>query len=378
MQYDLLLKGGKIIDKSQGISGKLDIAFAKGQIAAIKVGIPAEQSAQVIDVTGKLVTPGLIDIHAHVFTNCTNLGIAVDDICPRTGVTTLVDAGSAGWVTLPGFRKYIIEQSITRVLCLVHISTLGLIYSGIGEMLNIDYANTEAAAQAVAENRDVAIGVKVRQGQSIVGENGFEPLRRAVKAAEISDTFVMVHIGSMPYTLPEALKLLRSGDIVTHCFHGRETGVLDENGKLLDEVRVARREGIIFDIGHGAGSFSFKTARVALDSDFPPDVISSDLHASSINGPVFDMPTTLSKFLYLGMPLEDVIEKSTAAPAKVIGREELGALKIGTTGDVAVFELVEGEFELRDAAGNTVTANQRLMPVLTIKDGRVIGERVKG
>jgi dihydroorotase len=378
MQYDLLLKSGKIIDNSQGLSGKLDIAFAKGKIAAIETYIPAEQSAQVVDVTGKLVTPGLIDIHAHVFAGCTNLGIAVDDICPRTGVTTLVDAGSAGWVTLPGFRKYIIEPAITRVLSLVHISTLGLIYSGIGEMLNIDYANPEAAVQAIAENSDVALGVKVRQGQSIVGGNGFEPLRRAVKAAEISNTFVMVHIGSMPYTLPEALKLLGSGDVVTHCFHGRETGVLDENGKLLDEVRIARREGIIFDIGHGSGSFSFKTARIALDSDFPPDVISSDLHASSINGPVFDMPTTLSKFLYLGMPLEDVIEKSTTAPAKVIGREELGALKIGTIGDVAVFELVEGEFELRDAAGNTVTSNQRLMPVLTIKDGKVIGERVSG
>jgi dihydroorotase len=152
--------------------------------------------------------------------------------------------------------------------------------------------------------------------------------------------------------------------------------VLDENGKLLDEVRAARSEGIIFDIGHGAGSFSFKTARVALDSDFPPDVISSDLHGGSIKGPVFDMPTTLSKFLYLGMPLEDVIEKATAAPAKVIGREELGTLKIGTVGDVAVFELLEGEFELRDAEGNTVIANQRLMPVLTIKGGKVIGERV--
>jgi dihydroorotase len=376
MQYDLVLKGGKIIDKSQGISGKLDIAFAKGKTAAIEADIPAEQSAQVIDVTGKLVTPGLIDIHAHVFTDCTNLGIAVDDICPQTGVTTLVDAGSAGWVTIPGFRKYIIEPAVTRVLCLVHISTLGLIYSGIGEMLNIDYANPEATAQAVTGNRDIAIGVKVRQGQSIVGGNGFEPLRRAVKAAEISNTFVMVHIGSMPGPLPEALKLLRSGDIVTHCFHGRQTGVLDENGKLLDEVRVARSEGIIFDIGHGAGSFSFKTARVALDSDFPPDVISSDLHGSSIKGPVFDMPTTLSKFLYLGMPLEDVIEKATAAPAKVIGREELGTLKIGTTGDVAVFELAEGEFELRDAERNTVIANQRLMPVLTVKGGKVIGERV--
>ncbi|MBM3236890.1 amidohydrolase/deacetylase family metallohydrolase [Candidatus Poribacteria bacterium] len=376
MQYDLVLKGGKIIDKSQGLSGKFDIAFAKGKIAAIEADIPAEQSAQVINVTGKLVTPGLIDIHAHVFTDCTNLGIAVDDICPRTGVTTLVDAGSAGWVTLPGFRKYIIEPAVTRVLCLVHISTLGLIYSGIGEMLNIDYANPETTAQAVMGNRDVAIGVKVRQGQSIVGGNGFEPLHRAVKAAEMSNTFVMVHIGSMPGPLPEALKLLRSGDIITHCFHGRQTGVLDENGKLLHEVRAARREGIIFDIGHGAGSFSFKTARVALDSDFPPDVISSDLHGGSINGPVFDMPTTLSKFLYLGMPLEDVIEKATAAPAKVIGREELGTFKIGTTGDVAVFELAEGEFELRDAERNTVIANQRLMPVLTIKGGKVIGERV--
>lgn len=376
MQYDLILKGGKIIDTSQSISSKLDIAFAKNKIAAIEVDISVEQSAQVIDVTGKLVMPGLIDIHAHVFTGCTNLGIAVDDICPRTGVTTLVDAGSAGWVTFPGFRKYIIEPAVTRVLGLVHISTLGLIYSGIGEMLNIDYANPEAAAQTVAENRDVALGVKVRQGQSIVGENGFEPLRRAVKAAEISNTFVMVHIGSMPGPLPEALALLRGGDIVTHCFHGRQTGVLDENGKLLDEVREARREGIIFDIGHGAGSFSFKTARTALDSDFPPDVISSDLHASSINGPVFDMPTTLSKFLHLGMPLEDVIEKATTVPAKVIGREELGTLKVGTTGDVAVFELVEGEFELRDADRNTVTANQRLMPVLTIKEGKVISEEV--
>ena len=376
MQYELLLKGGEIIDAEQKLCGKLDIAFTDGKITALARDISASQAEQSIDVSGRLVTPGLIDLHVHVYAGVSTPGVEVDDTCPKAGTTTVVDAGSAGWAAFPGFRRYIIEKASTRVLSFVHISTIGLVDFSIGEMLDISYANPETTAKVVAENRDVVVGVKVRQNKAAVGENGFEPLRRAIRAAELADTRIMLHIGSMPGALPEALALLRSGDIVTHCFHGQATGgVLDENGKLLDEVRAAQRDGIIFDIGHGVGSFNFNVARAAIDAGSPPDVISTDLHTLSINGPVFDLPTTLSKFLYLGISLEDVIEKATSAPARIIGREELGTLKIGTPGDVAVFELVEGEFDFTDANGNRVIGNQKLMPVLTVKDGRIVCTR---
>jgi dihydroorotase len=369
MRYDLLLRGGTVVDPSQSLNGVRDVALSNGVIALIAENI-AEPAAQTLDVRGKLVTPGLIDIHTHVYAGVTTWGVRPDPAALRSGVTTLVDAGSPSFVTLPGFRWYIAEPAAARVLTFVHISGIGLMYGPIGEMTDMRYANPEKCAEAVLENGDIAVGVKVRQGHDQVGENGVEPLRLAVQAAEQAKTRVMVHIGA-GISLPTVLDLLRPGDIVTHCFQGRGDCIIDDRGRVLPEVREAQRRGIVMDVGHGMGSFRWEVSERALDQGFTPDVISTDLHGGNLYGPVHDLPTTLSKFLHLGLSLEQVVAAATQAAARAIGRPELGTLRPGSPADIAVFELVEGEFEMFDTHGRSRTAHQKLETVYTIAGGHV-------
>jgi dihydroorotase len=255
-------------------------------------------------------------------------------------------------------------------LTFVHISGVGLVYGPVGEMLDLDYADPEKVAESVLENPDLAVGVKVRQGRSQVGDNGVEPLRLALEAAEQANTRIMCHIAS-GVPLPDVLELLRPGDIVTHCFQGRGDSIMDDAGRIIPEAWEAKRRGVIMDVGHGLGSFRWGVGERALEQGFFPDVISTDLHTGNIFGPVYNMPTTMSKFLHLGLSLEQVIAASTVAPARVIGRDDLGTLRVGAPADVAVFDLVEGGFEMFDTHHQSRMIRHKLQPVYTIAQGKL-------
>ena len=371
MKYDILLKGGTVIDPAQKLHDQRDVAIVDGKVAAIEDDIPAKEATQTVFVDGKYVSPGLVDIHAHVYAGVTTWGIKADPVCTTTGVTTIVDAGSPGWATFPGFREYIAQPAQTQILTYVHISGIGLVYGPVGEMTQLEYADPGKVADTLMQNRDITIGVKVRQGAFQVGDNGVKPLELAIEAAELAGVSVMVHIGA-GVPLPDVLKRLRPGDVVTHCFRGGSDGIVDDKGRVLADAWAAREDGVIFDVGHGGGSFSYEVAQRAMEQGFISDVISTDLHSGNINGPVYDLPTTLSKFLDLGLSLEEVIEKSTIAAARAVGREdELGHLKIGSVADVAVFDVIEGEFEFFDTAGTMVIGKRKLKADLTIREGKL-------
>lgn len=376
LKYELVIAGGEVLDPSQKVHGKRDIGIKYGQIAAIAPSIPADRSTQRIDATGKLVTPGLIDLHTHL---CPHLGIGLpaDELVPITCTTTAVSAGDTGWQTWGAFRHLALPHSRTRLFAFLHIASIGLA-GGLapGEMLNIDYANIEGCAKVVAENPDTVLGVKVRITDSIVGQNGLEPLRRAIRAAEMAGkgVRVMCHIGAAPGNLSDLLDLLRPGDVLTHAYSGAGNNTV-QNGKLLPAALAAKKRGVIIDVGHGGGSFDFTICEPAMQQGMLPDTISSDIHAVSINTPGYPtLPWVMSKFLALGMPLEDVVTQVTVAPAKIIGRVPgLGTLQVGAPADVSIMELVDGAVEFVDTRNNKRTGNKKLVPVLTIRDGRPFG-----
>jgi dihydroorotase len=367
--FDLLIAGGTVVDPSQGLSGAADVGIRDGRVAAVGPGLE-EAARERIDARGCVVTPGLIDLHAHVYAGATSWGLKPDPVCLATGVTTIVDAGSASWSSLAGFRWYIAEPAATRVLCYLHISGIGLIYAPVGEMLNLAFADPESVGQHAAENPDLVIGIKIRQGTFQVGEHGTKPLKLAIEAAEVARLPVMCHIAEGP-PLSEVLALLRPGDVVTHCFQGRGEPVVSPRGDLLPAARDARERGVVMDVGHGGGSFRWEVGEAALDRGYLPDVISTDLHTYNRYGPVYDLPTTLSKFLHLGLTLEQVIERATLAPARAIRRPDLGTLRPGAPADVALFTLESGEFPFQDSHGGTRVGDRRLTPRLTVRAGRV-------
>jgi dihydroorotase len=288
-----------------------------------------------------------------------------------------VSAGDAGWQTFGAVRHYAIPQARTRIFAFVHIASIGLA-GGLapGEMLNIDYANVDGCAKAVIENPDIALGVKVRITDTVVGQNGLEPLRRAIRAAEMvgKGVPVMCHIGAAPGALSDLLDLLRPGDILTHAYSGAGNNTV-QNGQLLPAAKAAKQRGVVFDVGHGGGSFDYTVCEPALQQGAVPDTISSDIHAVSINTPGYPtLPNVMSKFLNLGMPLEDVVAKATVEPAKIIGRVPgLGTLRLGAPADVAIFDLLDGPVEFVDTRNNKRNGTKKLVPVLTVKAGRPFG-----
>ncbi len=378
MQYDLLIKGGQIIDPGWPQYHTLqpaDVAIRNGKIAAVAADIPTTQAARVREVSGHIVCPGLIDIHAHTFVNAHDMGAETDRRCAASGVTTLIDAGSAGSATFPGLRQYVANASEVRLRCFVHLSALGLIHLRVGELMNMGYADPEGCARTIADNRDLAIGVKLRFSNNVVPDAaGTEPLRLARQAADMASVPLMVHITDALLPVPQILEFLKPGDVVTHCFHGFAYGIMGPEKKaILKEVWAAQKEGIIFDCAHGRMHFPFPFVRQALDAGFLPDTIATDLTLpSATRGPVFDLPTTMSKLLNLGMGLEDVIRCVTTNPARVIGEaEQIGTLRPGATADVAVLSLEQGEFDFVDTDRNHMIGEKKLIAQLTVKDGRV-------
>ena len=371
---DLILKGGRIIDPSQHLDSVADIGFGGGKVAAIGPDLAADAGTQVRDVSGHIVTPGLIDLHTHVYWGGTSLGVDAEDFCRRSGVTTCIDTGSAGSGNFAGFRKHVIEPSAVRILAYLHVSFAGIYaYSRtvmVGESEELRLMAPSEAVEVADANRDVVVGIKVRVGQRASGRSGAAPLDIALQAAAEAGMPVMCHIDIPPPSYEEVLERLRPGDVLTHAFRPFPNAPIDHQGKIKDAVLGARQRGVKFDIGHGKGSFAFKTARGMLANGFYPDTISSDVHALCINGPAFDQVTTLSKFLCMGMPLPDVVAATTVNAAMALKRPELGTLKVGSIGDATILSVRSGEFDYVDVVGEHMTGDKRIF-----SDGVVIGGR---
>lgn len=380
MTWDLLLKGGTLVDPAQDIHAARDVAFAGGTVAAVGDDLPRAGAAEVIDCADRIVTPGMIDLHVHVFWGVSHYGIEPDPYCIARGVTTAVDAGSAGADTFPGFRKYVIDVSATRLLAQLNISSQGMIAREVGELDNIRHASVAKAVAMIERHRDVILGVKVRLSRhSIVSEAaGIRPLHLAREAADAASLPIMVHPqAAWCDSLDDILAVMRGGDILTHCFHGLTHGILSDNGTVRRSVRDAVERGVVFDVGHGQGSFKWDVAEAALRQGVQPQTISSDVHAYNVNGPVFDLATTVSKFLHLGLSLDDSIRKVTATPAAVIRMsDKIGTLCAGAWGDAVIFNLEDGRFELHDAHAQVRVGRQRLVPAVVVQGGRVYRQAV--
>ena len=377
-RYELLVKGGRMVDPAQGLSAARDVAVAGGKIVGVAPDIAGSEARQVLDARAKIVTPGLIDIHVHVYDGVTPLGIPADPNCIAKGVTTVVDAGSAGAHTFPGLRKYVINVVDTRVYALLNISVLGQSTMSEdlqhGELLDLRFVNSKLAIRTIERNRDVILGIKIRLSRNITSENDLAALKLAREASDAVQLPLMVHIGDSYSPLKDLLPILKKSDVITHSFRGDPGGILDDRGRVLPEVHAAMARGVHLDVGHGAGSFAFDTAEKALKQDVLPGTISSDVHQFNVNGPVFDLATTLSKFLHLGLTLEQVVERASTNPANTFGFPEgLGTLREGSEADIAVFELAEGDFDFVDAWRQKRIGHRKLVPVATVKSGRIYG-----
>jgi dihydroorotase len=371
MTADVDVVGGRLLDPAQGIDAIGTVSVRGGRIASVGDEPAAEANVQRIDAAGLLVTPGLVDLHTHLYAGVSHYGIDPDAHCLGRGVTTAVDAGSAGAQTFPGLRRYVIDRSRTGILAFLNIAVEGMISSLVGELQDIRWASPEQAIALAREHPDVIVGIKVRLGCQMVGEDPAPAFRLARQAADALGLPLMVHVIDMRPGLPWLLPKLSRGDIVTHCFHGNEGGILDARGRVLGEALSARERGVLFDVGHGVGSFDYRVARAAVGQGFPPDTVSSDLHAHNVGGPVYDQATTLSKLLHVGMPLGDVIRASTSTPALAVRRQEgIGSMAPGATADLSILEIRTGHWALPDAAGHTEVVERLLIPKVVIKAGR--------
>jgi len=382
-KYDLVIKGGEVLDPSQRLRAKRDIGMRFGRIEALEADIPAARANRVLNAAGRVVVPGLIDLHAHVFT--TGIGIPADELAPYQGTTTMVSAGDAGASTFATYRRAMTSQSRTRLYAFVHIANIGLSAFPVGELFNIDFAQTEVAARTVAENADLAIGIKVRMSQNVIGKHGIEPLKRAVRACEIAGdgARVMCHIGGVETVelMSEILDTLRAGDILTHCFSGAPNDAgqftnIVQGGKLLPAAHAAKRRGVLFDLGHGGGSFDFTIAEAALAEGVKPDTLSSDIHVFSGNSPGLPYLTNvMGKFMALGFSLEDVVTMATATPGKIINRlPKHGTLQVGAPADVTVLEVVNAPVEWVDTRNNKRAGKVSLKPAHTVVAGVAFGQ----
>jgi len=396
MAYDLLIQGGRVIDPAGSRDAMGDVAISKGRIALVADHIPAASAVRVVDATGLLVLPGLIDLHAHVFRDFTYWGVDPDLIAHNSGVTTWVDAGSAGAMTLSGFRQQVVRRTEARVKAFVNISLIGLVAPEY-ELSQPSWLDVDMLARALAGNLDFVVGVKVRMASPTVGSTGLLALHRALQAADEHELPLMVHISDAPPDISDVLALLRSGDIVTHCCTGGSMKLVDAAGVPLDATRAALDRGIILDVGHGAGSLNFGSAASLLSAGIMPHVISTDLHQMSlhvgslvssdaVDSPVIqlradgtddrlDLPLCMSKFLALGAPLTDVVAAATSRPAAALGLGgQIGSLRAGVPADLGLFRLVDGPVSFTDVYGNVCTGDQRLVNVATFIDGRRLAD----
>jgi dihydroorotase len=372
--YDLILRGGRVIDPSQKLDAIADVAFVGGKVARVGPQLQPGTATDVRDVSGHIVAPGLIDLHTHVYWGGTSLGIDAEEFCRTSGVTTAIDTGSAGPGNFAGFRKHVIEPSQVRILAYLHVSHAGIYaFSNrvmVGESEELRNMDPVSAVEVANANRDVIVGIKVRVGRGASGNSGIVPLDIALEVANEAGMPLMCHIDHPPPRYEEVLERLRPGDVLTHAFRPFPNSPATQQGTVKREVLEARKRGVKFDIGHGKGSFAFKTARAMLANGFYPDTISSDVHKLCIDGPAFDQVTTLSKFLCLGMPLPDVIAASTVNAAMALRRLELGSLKPGSVGDATILSVREGRFDYVDVVGEHLTGDRRISSEGVVIAGR--------
>lgn len=368
--YDIILRGGTVVDPGSGLYGRLDVGIAGGNIASVAPDLPRGDADHVVDVSGLYVTPGLIDLHMHAYWGGTDIGVLPDRDCLPRGVTTMVDGGSAGAYNFLALRKLILEPSRSRVLAFLNLSTIGQVDVRVGEHTNLTWLDAEAAAHCLAENRDLLLGLKVRLSRDVVGQNGLAPLQMAREVADRLGVKVMIHIGDTEAPLPQILELMRAGDIVSHVLTHRQHGILEEGKRILPAVRQAMNRGVWLDVAQGRMHLSYRVARAAFKSGWLPHTISTDLSRLGLAGAVKDLPHVLSCFMALGLTLQQVVERATSYPARVLGLyEEIGSLRPGSCADVAVFALEDGEFEFVDATGDTLAGRRHLAPRLVLRAG---------
>ena len=371
--FDLVLKGGRVIDPRNGIDGTMDVAIRRGRIAAVSPHLDPG-AGKVRDVTGSVVTPGLIDIHTHVYHKATSLSVDPGFIARRSACTTLVDAGSAGAGNYDGFRDYVMAHSPYRIFAFLNISFPGIF--GFDKDVSIGEATARAmlpvhrCVEKIEGNRDRIIGVKVRIGGIVTGDLGLGALELALEAAVAVDLPLMTHIGHPPPSYSSVVDMLRPGDILTHCYRPEPNSAIGENGKVLDAVWKARERGVLFDIAHGMGAFGYDTAEAALRDGFKPDLISSDVHVIAVEGPGYDMLHTMSKLLNCGLTLAEIVEMSTSRPALAINRPELGHLGVGAPADITVLKQFDSDYVFTDVVGTKRQGSTLLQPVAVYLDGR--------
>jgi len=374
LQYcDLVIKGGKVIDPGQHLNEVMDVAIKDGKILEVSKNFPESRAAKVVSAKDRIVTPGLIDIHVHCFDGFG--GVNPDHYCLGKGVTTVVDAGSAGYLGIGGFVQYVVKPSTTRVHSLMNIAALGLLTGGaakktghdpsegfLNSMDNPDWMYPQLTANAAEANKPAVVGIKVRLEQNVQGSRDLECLRMAHQAAEGCRLPLMAHIDDPYSPLQDILKIMRKGDIFTHLYNNHSHGILDANGKVLPEVREARERGVFLDPAQGRTHFSFDIAEKALQQDFPPDTISTDLNTGNSRKGVFDLPTMVSKFMALGMDLNRAIELVTVNPARIFNYGvKIGTLRPGYDADMAIFEIQDGKFEFEDSDGAKRSGNKMLL-----------------
>jgi len=383
-KFDLVIKGGEVLDPSQTLRARRDIGIRYGLIETLEADIPASRALRTLDASGKLVTPGLVDLHTHVYPYGSAIGIPADELTAFQCTTTCVSAGDAGANNFAAFRRYVVAQTRTRLYAFVHIANVGLTPFPVAELYNIDFAQVDAAAKAVAENSDMVIGVKVRMSENVIAKHGLEPLKRSIAACEKAGTGakVMCHIGGVETVelMSQILDTLRPGDILTHAYSGAPnlsnqfTNIV-QDGRVLPAALAAKQRGVIFAVGDGGGSFDYTVAEPAIAQGCPPDTISSDIHVFSGNTPGMPYLTwVMSKFLGLGFTLEQVVTMATTNPAKVINRmPKLGTLQVGAPADAAILELVEGPVSFVDTRNNTRKGQTYIKPVQTVTAGVPFG-----
>ena len=372
MTGSFVLRGGRVIDPANGVDRVADLVLGKDEILGLDV--PEPDGAQVIDCQGSIVTPGMIDLHVHVYWGGTSLGVKPEDFADKSACTTLVDAGSAGPGNFTGFREHVIERSRVRILAYLHVSFAGIYGFGgrimVGESHDMRLMAAREAAAVATAHPGVIVGIKVRIGAHASGPSGIAPLDVAQDVADRTGLPLMVHIDEPPPSYSDVVARLRKGDVLTHCFRPFPNAPCHGDGRVRDAVLAARERGVIFDIAHGMGSFSWDSARKMNAAGFRPDVISSDIHAFCINGPAHDNLNVMTKFLALGWSVKDVIAAASIAPARVLSRPDLGHLGNTAQPEASVIRQTPGSVDLADVMGEVVNHDSMLTPVGTVSGGK--------
>ena len=375
--YDLLLTGGHLIDPSQKIDSIKDVGFKDGRVVEVNDKLDHALAEKVYDISDNIITPGLIDLHTHIYWGGTSIGIDPTDYARRCGTTTMVDAGTAGAGNFAGFREHIIKPTRPRILAYLNISFAGIFAFSdtvmVGESEDVRLLHPRACLNVANLNKDFLVGIKVRVGARASGSMGHAPLDIALEVAEEAGLPVMCHLDWPPPSPIEVINRLREGDVLTHCFRPFPAAPARSDGRIREEILEARERGVIFDIGHGVGSFGFETAETMLNAGFLPDAISSDVHSLSIKGPAYDQLVTLSKFLHLGMSITDIIAASTTGPARAIRRPDLGTLRPGSIGDATILSIEKGEFLFTDSLGHTKSGEKKFTLNGIVLDGEMWG-----